>query len=201
MTADVAADPVEAERLRVLRAGQRLIGQDASRRTTIEDVLREAGVNRRIFYRHFRSKDELVLAMVDEAGATVQAALDEQVGRAPDAARALATYVSTLLAIGWDERQSREGAAFLSYEVTQTPGVPAALEDVYAQHRHLLEDVLARGLVDGTLPAAVPARDAFAIHAVVVRYLDIRVRGRLDLSLDDVRDNVLGLFGPALGAS
>jgi hypothetical protein len=63
-------------------------------------------------------------------------------------------------------------------------------------HRAVLETALRRALTDLTLPAAVPERDAFAIHAVVLRYLEMRARGRLALSYHEARDEITGLFLP-----
>jgi hypothetical protein len=65
-----------------------------------------------------------------------------------------------------------------------------------AVHRAVLETALRRALTDLTLPAAVPERDAFAIHAVVLRYLEMRARGRLALSYHEARDEITGLFLP-----
>ena len=68
------------------------------------------------------------------------------------------------------------------------------MEDIHARHRAVLEAALRRALTDLTLPAAVPERDAFAIHAVVLRCLEMRARGRLDLSYQAARDEITGLF-------
>ena len=46
-----------------MRAAYRLIQQNGSRETSVHDVLRETGFSTRAFYRHFRSKDELVIEM------------------------------------------------------------------------------------------------------------------------------------------
>ncbi|MDQ1740492.1 MAG: hypothetical protein QOE53_2144, partial [Pseudonocardiales bacterium] len=90
--------------------------------------------------------------------------------------------------------------AFLSYEVSMTPGIASALESVYARHCAILWEVLARGLADGSLPKAVPDRDAFAVHEVLIRYLEVRVRGQLPLEFADALESVTSLFLPALGA-
>jgi AcrR family transcriptional regulator len=195
----LAVDRETRERRRILRAAAQLIGQQAERQTTIADVLRAAGVNRRIFYRHFRSKDQLVMAMLERAGHIVETGLSKTVAASADPAQALASYVEYVLKIGWDEYRAREGRAFLSPEVGMTAGISSALEAVYARHRAILREVLARGLADGSLPRTVPDRDAFAIHAVLIRYLEVRVRGQLDLEFADVLEAVTGLFLPALG--
>jgi AcrR family transcriptional regulator len=186
----------ERERAGIIRAAHRLIGRSAGGATPIEDILRAARVNRRTFYRHFPSKDALVLAMQHEAGELVREALWSATARAADGRAAVVAWIEEFLDIGWDEHRLREGQTFLAPEVGLVVGIAAALEDIHARHRAVLEAALRRALVDRTLPAAAPERDAFAIHAVVLRCLEMRARGRLDRSYRAARDEIVGLFLP-----
>ncbi|WP_261556836.1 TetR/AcrR family transcriptional regulator [Frankia tisae] len=187
----------ERERRAIIRAAHRLIGQEERATTPLEDILRGAGVNRRTFYRHFPSKDALVLTMQREAADGVRDSLRAAVGRAGDARAAAVAWIEELLGIGWDERASRDGRTFMTPEVGLVVGIADALEDIYAEHRGILAEVLADGRTDGSLPAAEPEWDALAIHAVVVRYLEMRARGRLDRPYTAVLDDVVRRFLPA----
>jgi len=195
MTAAANLDP----RARILRAGRQLIGQ-RDRSTTMDELLQEAAVNRRTFYANFASKDDLVLAMVDDAARTLQETLASAMASCADAPAAVAAYIGEMLGIGWDERRAHDGRAFLSHEVGMTPHVAAALERAYERHRALLRDVIADGVADGTLPAADPERDAFAIHAALVRHLEVRVRLGTDLDFAATRDGLVDLFLTGMGA-
>jgi AcrR family transcriptional regulator len=187
---------VERERASIIRAAHRLIGGGAGGTTSIEDILRAAGVNRRTFYRHFPSKDALLLAMQHEAGELVRDALWSATGRAADGRAAVAAWIEEFLAVGWDARRLREGRTFLAPEVGLVAGIATAMEDIHARHRAVLEAALRRALTDRTLPAAVPERDAFAIHAVALRCLEMRARGRLDLPYQAACDEITGVFLP-----
>jgi len=206
--ADASHDRAGDGRQKLLRAARRLIGQRPGRVTTVDEVLREAGVNRRVFYRHFRSKDELVLAMVEQTGANVEAELEAVVAACDEPVAALAAYIEHTLAIGWDAHRSRDGQAFLSPEVGMTAGIGGALEAVYARHRAILRRVISEGRDTGALPLADPDRDTFALHAVLIRHLQVRVQGLQDLypgedvgaDLDTVSTGVLRLFSAAFGA-
>jgi AcrR family transcriptional regulator len=187
---------VERERASIIRAAHRLIGGGAGGTTSIEDILRAAGVNRRTFYRHFPSKDALLLAMQHEAGELVRDALWSATGRAADGRAAVAAWIEEFLAVGWDARRLREGRTFLAPEVGLVAGIATAMEDIHARHRAVLEAALRRALTDRTLPAAVPERDAFAIHAVALRCLEMRARGRLDLPYQAAYDQITGVFLP-----
>ena len=188
------------ERAAIIRAAHRLIGAATGGTTPIEDILRGAGVNRRTFYSHFPSKDALVLAMQHEAGELVRESLWSATARAPDGRSAVVTWIEEYLAVGWDTRRLSEGRTFLSPEVGLVAGVAAAMEDIHARHRSVLEAALRRARADQTVPAAAPERDAFAIHAVVLRCLEMRARGRLDRTYLAVRDEIVGLFVPPLSA-
>jgi AcrR family transcriptional regulator len=193
-----AQSRAERERTAIIRAAHRLIGSGTGGTTPIEDILRGAGVNRRTFYSHFPSKDALVLAMQQEAGELVREALWSATARAADGRAAVVSWIEEYLAIGWDENRLREGRTFLAEEVGLVAGVAAAMEDIHARHRAVLEAALRRALTDRTLPAVAPERDAFAIHAVALRCLEMRARGRLDRTYLAVRDEVVALFLPSL---
>jgi AcrR family transcriptional regulator len=185
------------ERTAIIRAAHRLIGGGTGGTTPIEDILRGAGVNRRTFYRHFPSKDALVLAMQHEAGELVREALRSAAAQAADGRAAVVAWVEEYLAVGWDARRLREGRTFLAPEVGLVTGITAALEDIHARHQAVLAAALRRARTDRTMPAAAPERDAFAIHAVALRCVEMRARGRMDRSYEAVRDEIIGLFLPS----
>jgi AcrR family transcriptional regulator len=180
-----------------MRAAYRLISTGRASptvSTSIENILRAAGVNRRTFYRHFASKDHLIIAMQDWAGDLILADLRAAVATAETPAAAIAAWIEHYLSIGWDEVRFRDALAFMSSEVTAAPGIAAALENTYARHRELLTEALAAGLADGSLPNARPELDSFAVHAVIVRHLEARIRGLVHTDFDEVRDHVIGLL-------
>jgi len=188
-------DRIERERDGIIRAAHRLIGRGGGP-TAIEDILRVAGVNRRTFYRHFPSKDALVLAMQREAGELVRDRLRAAADGAADGRAAVLGWIEEFLGIGWHERQAREGRTFLTPEVGLVAGIADALEDIHACHRQILAHAFSRAREDGTLPGAVPERDAFAVHAIVLRCLEMRARARLDRPYTVVRDEIVKLFVP-----
>jgi AcrR family transcriptional regulator len=196
-------DDRQSERDAIMRAAYRLISDgttSSAAGTSIERILQAAGVNRRIFYRHFACKDDLIIAMQVWAGDVIMADLRNAVTAAQSPAEAVAAWIELYLSIGWQEARFRDALAFMSAEVTGAPGIAAALEATYARHRELLTDALAAGLADGSLPNARPELDSFAIHAVAVRHLEARIRGRVDTDYDEVCEQVVGLVLTGLSA-
>ncbi|MDT5079624.1 MAG: hypothetical protein QOJ80_4261 [Mycobacterium sp.] len=196
----MAGDRYQSERDAIVRAAYRLIGHNARTPTSIENILQSAQVNRRTFYRHFASKDHLIIAMQDWAGELILTGLRGAVDTAETPMAAVAAWIDEYLSIGWDDARFRDALAFMSFEVISAPGIAAALETTYARHREPLAEALAAGLADGSLPNARPDLDAFAIHAVAVRHLEARIRGRLDTHFAAVREEVVGLMLTGLAA-
>jgi AcrR family transcriptional regulator len=197
-------DGRKSERDAIMRAAYRLISNgttSSAASTSIERILRAAGVNRRIFYRHFACKDDLIIAMQAWASDLIMADLQNAVTAAHSPAEAVAAWIEHYLSIGWQEARFRDALAFMSVEVTGAPGIAAALEATYARHRELLTEALADGLADGSLPNARPELDSFAIHAVAVRHLEARIRGRVDTDYDEVCEQVVGLVLTGLSAT
>jgi AcrR family transcriptional regulator len=133
----------------------------------VADILHEADLSTRSFYRHFESKDQLLCALfrreADAAGARLRAKVDAT-GTPREALRA---WIDEILSFGHD----RAMAARVS--VLGSPGAMRA--EGYADEMHHaarvltapLEDLLRRGAADGSLPRAHPAADAPLIQSVV----------------------------------
>ena len=187
------ADDGAAQRARILRAAQRLHAAGGSRSVTVEDVLAATGYNRRIFYRHFASKDDLALAMARRAGDQLRDGLERVAAEAPDERAAVVAYIDHFLGVGWDRARQRDGRVFLTHEMEMTAGLSATLEDIYDEHRAILRRLLKAARDRCGLAGIDPELDAFALHAVILRHLELRVRGRTSIGRARARAHLLRL--------
>lgn len=102
------AIPREVQRRRLMEAALRAFEKSRYERTTIADVVGEAGMSSRSFYDHFASKEDLVAAIVEETGTLMLRELekllletsDEDVQAHVD--RALRTFLERLPASSID---------------------------------------------------------------------------------------------------
>jgi AcrR family transcriptional regulator len=62
------AIPKEQQRQRLIDAAFRALAKSNYEKTSVADVVREAGMSSRSFYQHFSSKEDLVAAIVREQG-------------------------------------------------------------------------------------------------------------------------------------
>src|SRR5438132_113978 len=82
------------------------------------------------FYRHFPSKDALLLAMFRRDSERVTSQLAGLVAAAPDASAALEEWVGFQLALCYDPRRFRRVQVMMSDEVRRSPGYAQAQHDV-----------------------------------------------------------------------
>jgi AcrR family transcriptional regulator len=133
----------------------------------VADILREADLSTRSFYRHFESKDQLLCALFRREADAAAARLRDKVNAAGTPREALDAWIDEILSFG----HHRVKAARVS--VLGSPGAMKADgydEEMRYASRILtapLEELLRRGTADGSLPLADPAADAPLIQSVV----------------------------------
>ncbi len=164
------------EKQRIMRTAYELIQRDGSKETSVHDVLDAAGLSTRAFYRHFRSRDELVLEMYRVDCERVNATLATAVASASDPVAALAAWIDQNLAVVYDARRLRHAVVLSSAEVSSAEGFTSVKNAGLAEQRASLVALLRDGRDRGVFPHAEPETDAVAIQAVVGAHM----RARLD---------------------
>jgi AcrR family transcriptional regulator len=99
MTAAVPAalDAVNPMRTRILEAATSVLARYGLPKVTMEDVARAAGIARQTIYKHFKSKDELVVALfVQEMVDNHHPPLRKVAARTPTAKNLLALFTTEL---------------------------------------------------------------------------------------------------------
>lgn len=135
-------------------------------------ILHTAGVSSRAFYRHFRSKDDLFLALLQEGADEIAARVDRvaaaEIGSPADQ---LATWIGVIFDLMVDPRRRMQMAVIDSEEVRSAAGYRDMRERSHASRERSLADILRRGRATGAFPLADPDHDAVAISALVSRIL------------------------------
>jgi AcrR family transcriptional regulator len=165
----------EVERLldaaEVALAGQ---GYDGLR---VDDVLDAAGLSTRAFYRHFRGKSELFLAMFDREMTRAQQRLGAKLARASTPTAKVEAWAAAMLALAYDGRLSRRTRLFL----VERQVIAREFPDEIARCIHLmlepLEAAIAEGHDAGVFPGAHPQHDALAIHHLCTGLMTDRLLG------------------------
>jgi AcrR family transcriptional regulator len=188
----MAAPTQTDERRALIDAGLAVMRRRGSEGCTVADVLAEAGLSTRAFYRHFSSKDELVLAIYERDALPTQTRLRERLAAAATPRAALEVWVDETLALGFDARRARRTQPLAKEGLRLQAQFPREFAAMEAGVIDPLAEILR------AFPAAHPERDARSIHAVAWALVEERFAGGT-LTRDEARAHVLRFCLPVLG--
>jgi AcrR family transcriptional regulator len=182
----------------LVASGRKLLHRDGAADMTIADVLTEAGLSTRAFYRHFASKQDLLLAIYDNEVERYRPRLQKRLDAATTAQGGLEAWVDELLAAGFEPRRGERTRAMFTWAIPLQQEFPAEFAAVREALTAPLEAVLAAGLADGSFPNADPHRHALFIRALTWELVEEHLSGG-DIERAAAREQVLGFCLPALG--
>jgi AcrR family transcriptional regulator len=172
------ADEVE----RIVSATYEVIERTGSLDPTMRDILRQSGISTQAFYRHFRSKDELLLALLDDGRRRLSSYLGHRMAKAETAEGKLRAWIEGVLAQASDETAAAKTRPFLANL--------DRLAEQYPKDQQESVDLLI-GLLEGALgqmgvPPARLGLDAVAIYHLAVGTMHQHIRDRSRPSAGEV---------------
>jgi AcrR family transcriptional regulator len=195
------AERYRVEREQILRAAFRLLRRHASAGAAVHEILREARLSTRAFYRHFRSKNDLVLTMYRSASERAREELSAAVAGASGPSDALEAWIRQYLAVVFDSRRARQASVLSSPAVRAVPGWDQVRQEQVSVHRTMLAEVIRSGRRLGVFPDATnPEEDARAVLSVVEGLVDARLAGAPAPDWATATAHTAGLFRRAFGA-
>jgi AcrR family transcriptional regulator len=185
------------ERTRLMDAALHVMRRNGFQGASVQDILDHAGLSTRAFYRQFRSKDDLLLAMFRTASDPDVAQVVRTVGGAPTALDAVRAWIDEMLTMAFDWRRVRRLVIF-NPSARQADGYEQ--EEAALRSRLISPLLLAleRGSADGSFPTTDPRFDADAIFDLVWSVAHPQRRGR-STDRQRAKDQVLRFCLPALG--
>lgn len=185
----------------LLDAAMVVMGRNGYVDASVADILGEANLSTRSFYRHFESKDQLLCALYRREAENAATRLNAKVNAAPSPRAALDAWIDEMLSLG----QNRAKAARV--RVLSSPGAIRA--EGYAEEMRYaskllmapLQALLAAGAADGSFPLADPAADAELIRAVVWVAAGLTISSEGSTARSDTARQVRSFCARALGAA
>jgi AcrR family transcriptional regulator len=165
----------------------------------ISDILGEAGLSTRAFYRHFESKDDLLLAVFRDNAESTSRQLSARVLAAGAPPAQLDAWVDEILSLGYDRRRARRAALFSSGAARRTAGYAEESRRAEQAFIEPLVDVLRAGQGSGDFPTAEPDTDARTIYALTWRFVMEGMTGVPTIPREEARRHVQRFMLPALG--
>jgi AcrR family transcriptional regulator len=133
----------------------------------VADILREADMSTRSFYRHFESKDQLLCALYRREAEAAAARLQAKVDAAPDPRAALDAWIDEILSFGHHRTKAARVAVLGSPGAMRAEGYAEETRRAAALLMAPLQTLLAQGAADGSFALADPAADAPLVQSVV----------------------------------
>jgi len=166
---------------------------------TVREVLSRANLGTRAFYRHFASKDELVLAVFTDAAAREADRLARRMASASDPVSAVVAWIDGRLQLAFDRRVSANLQDLSMQARLRRREAPAELELAYDLMLAPLVAQLEAGRREGLFPGVDPGPDARSIHDVVWGVVERQWSG-FPLRPRPTRDRVVRFCLHAIGA-
>ena len=133
---------------------------------TVADILREADLSTRSFYRHFESKDQLLCALYRREAEAAAARLTAKVDAARSPRAALDAWIEEILSFGHHRTKAARVAVLGSPGAMRAEGYAEETRHAAALLMAPLEALLAQGAADGSFPFTDPVADAPLVQSV-----------------------------------
>lgn len=191
--------PPDVERKALLDAGLRVLRASGYDRASLDEILAEAGLATRAFYRHFASKDELLIAIFRRDAESGLRRLTKRVMATEASLDAFLAWLDGMLAITYDPVSAARTVLMSAHGASTAAGYLEERDRAVAAFAAPLADVLERGLADGTFVETQPEMDARTINAVVWSVMNRR--DERPATAEAARDYVLRFCLPVLGVN
>jgi AcrR family transcriptional regulator len=184
---------------RIVEATYRVIERTGTIDPRVRDILDEAGLSSPAFYRHFPSKDALMLVIFDDGLRRQAEYLAHRMDAAPDARARVRAWIEGVIAQAVDPEaasRTRPFVANIGRLADQFPAERARAEAVLLQQ---LQDALVAAAAAGALELEDPHRDARAVYDVTFAYMEERILTRTTPTRADI-DHLVAFCERALSA-
>ncbi len=159
----------EATRARILEAAATAASQGGFGATSLADVAAATGLSKSAVFKHFQSKDALLLALVEDISARFAALVWQPAKEAhrPGRERLKAIFGAWL---DWADASYWPGGCPLLMAASEFANQSGPVHDAVRKMQALWIDTLAREFSRAEPPAAEPRTAAFELNGIVLSY-------------------------------
>jgi AcrR family transcriptional regulator len=161
------------ERQLLLDAAVRAMSENGYDGTSVNDVLEEAGLSTRAFYRQFDSKHALLMALIQRERDRVAFHLEKAAKSANGPLAAIEAWIDAFLDLLYNPEIAPTTAIFTAPSVLASYTLATSLPEMQRVYCPPLIRALRAGDRAGVLESSRSEADAYCIHALVHAALDI----------------------------
>ncbi|CAJ61099.1 Putative tetR-family transcriptional regulator [Frankia alni ACN14a] len=166
---------------------------------TVSEILAEAQLSTRAFYRHFTSKDQLLLAMFEEESERATAQLTQRLASTPDPYTAVGAWIRFHIQLAFEPRRHRRTLVMQTLELHRVAGYAEALARHQELNRAPLVRALEAGAAAGIFRHTRPTTDSIMIQDIVNNVLLRRRDGIETNDGETVRATIHEFLSRAIG--
>lgn len=170
---------------RLLLAGLEEIRDKGSVEPRVADIVKRAGLSNKAFYRHFRSKDELLLRILEEGLRERVRTLESRLSEAPSAAERVRAWIFVVLEQALNPAFAEVTRPLLVYQARLAEDLGDQLWGHVDQLRAPLERALDDGKRNGEFRDVDPGRDAVGIYWLAMGWMQGKVLQRVTPSQEE----------------
>jgi len=160
---------------RLLEATFVLIERTGDLEPRVGDIVREAGLSNQAFYRHFASKQALLVAVLDEGVGILASYLGHRMRAAPRASDQVCEWLRGLLEQALSPAAARATRPFVLARTRLAEAHPREVAESERQLTELVREALRAALATGELPAVDPEGDAETLYHLAMGWLQARL--------------------------
>ena len=188
----------DAERDLILAAALDVLRRNRGEEATVADILQEAGLSTRAFYRHFQTKEDVIRALYERDARSFGAHLKRRVDAAGDPDEALGVWVYEMLGLAYDRRRAERVAALSSPMVIRMVAGTRAEQLGSDLLEQPLRSVVDAGRSTGWFTTSRPDLDIRTIRAITLEAINWVRTGEVKLTRREAVDHVLRFSRAAL---
>ena len=184
-----------------IRAANELIRKTGKADFTVQDVVETSGMSLRSFYQYFATKDDLLLALVEEAVTDYVADIRARIEPVSDPVEMLRLLVKTMFSSADLSSSSSRGMVLFSWHLADSR--TEEFSAIFTPQVTMVAEILAAGVAAGVFrdDIEVPVLAGLVIHTVVsvfdMRILGVQMSPRVIDEDDLVGWCLAGVMAPA----
>jgi len=190
-----AAQEVE----RIIDATYRVVEREGSVEPKIRDILQEAGLATQAFYRHFTSKDELLLVILDDGRRRLAQYLAHRMEKAPDPVAQVRAWIEGMLAQAADPAAASRTRPFMVSLQRLGDLYPDEQQASIALLVDMLSGAVRAGIEAELLLDLDPERSAYFVYSLSIAVMEDHVLHRTVPTAAEI-DELVSFALRALGA-
>jgi AcrR family transcriptional regulator len=168
-------DAYAAEADRLVQAALGLIRERGELEPPVAAIVRRARLSNQAFYRHFRSKHELLVAVLDHGIALLAEYLAARMAKAPSGAERVRAWLRGMLEQALHPRGAEATRPFVLARGRLARHYPEEVALSEQRLTALVRDAIAAAKQAGELPDADPAADAESLYHLAMGWLEARL--------------------------